>query len=665
MRTSLFAAALAASLPFVALPAAAQKSKAPEPTYAKASDIPVEAFFKRAELNSLELSPDGTHIAALTSSKGRTNIVVVSIEDRKPYVITSFEQFDVVDFEWVSNKRVFFRVAETRDVLGRTKFQGTYAIDIDGQNLRNLSDGGRAIKEGTRRINNIIPIRRTDPPSDEMIVEMEARYDGTDVFRIDTRTGRVLENLTSDAPEYTTGFILDWNRVPRVAYATDARKGVNYVWYRESAKSPWQELFSRDVASNERMSPIAFNADNKTLFVSSNIGRDKSALYSYDPSTKKLGDLIFEHPSIDVRGGLLFDAQTHKLLGLNFTYDKSNTVWIDPAMKKLQAQVDAALPRTINVLGRGNDNPNRFIVDAWSDTDPGRFYLLGLNPTKMEELLPSRPELPAALMSPRKFIAYKARDGREIPAWVTIPRDSDGKNLPLVVNIHGGPHMRIYGFSSWGRPEAQFLASRGYVVLEPEPRGSTGFGRDHLESSYKHWGQSMQDDITDGALYLVKEGIVDKKRMCLYGASYGGYATLQGLVREPDLFKCGVAFVAVSDLVELLTSNESDTNMATKVDMSRVLYKQIGDPDKDRQMLVANSPAYNAKKIKAPILLAMGQIDVRVPLEHGRRMRSALEAAGVKHEYIVYPGEGHGWNKEEHVFDWYKRVEKFFAENLK
>jgi len=223
----------------------------------------------------------------------------------------------------------------------------------------------------------------------------------------------------------------------------------------------------------------------------------------------------------------------------------------------------------------------------------------------------------------------------------------------------------VYGYNGWDRPEAQFLASRGYAVLEPEPRASDGFGKKHMQAGFKQWGRAMQDDITDGVLHLVKEGIVDKGRVCLYGASYGGYATLQGLVKEPDLFKCGIAFVAVSDLVELLTSNESDTNMMTKIDFSISQYKQLGDPRADREMLVANSPVHHAKRIKAPLILAMGQIDQRVPLVHGRSMRSALEEAKVPHEYIVYDSEGHGWNKDENVFDWYKRVEKFLAQHLK
>jgi dipeptidyl aminopeptidase/acylaminoacyl peptidase len=632
----------------------------------KASDIPVETFFKRQDLASMSLSPDGKTLAALTAVKGRTNIVVVSLETRKSQVITSFETFDVVDFFWVNNKRVFFRVADVRDVLGRARFEGTYAIDIDGQNLRNLSDGGKAIAQGRTRLANIVPLRRTNDGTDDMIVEMEQRFESIDAYRLDTRTGRTKEFLTSDAPADTDSFLLDWNLVPRVAWSSDRRTGITTLWYREGLKAPWVELMKYGVGGEqERIEPISFNADNETLFVASNVGRDKAAIYAYDPKTKKLGDVIFEHPMIDVWSGLIFDINTRKLLGVRFTADKPQVIWIDPEYRRIQAQVDASLPKTINQIIRPDDSSERLLVFAWSDTDPGRYYLLTRNPLKMEPLLPTRAEIKPELMSPTTFIQYKARDGLEIPAWLTIPKASSGKNLPLVVNIHGGPWLRIYGGNMWGRPEAQFLASRGYAVLEPEPRASDGFGRKHLTAGYRQFGQAMQDDITDGVLHLIKQGIVDKNRVCLYGASYGGYATLQGLVREPDMFRCGVSFVAVTDLVEWVTSNETDTNMATKMDSSVFFHKMVGDPSKDRAMMNANSPAQHAKRIKVPVLLAMGQIDVRVPLQHGRLMRSAMEEAGVKHEYLTYAGEGHGWNKDENNFDWYKRVEKFLAENLK
>ncbi len=633
----------------------------------KAADIPVETFFKRPEVSSMQLSPNGEMLAALANYKGRDNLIVVDIAKKTRHVITSFEKFDVFNFYWVNNKRLYLRVAEARDVLNRARYIGTYAIDVDGENLRNLSDlvGGKA-PTGTSLVADIEPLARTDDGTDDMIVEMNyPRYEAADVHRMDTRTGRSKKRLTFDAPADTTRFVLDWDLVPRVAVSLDQRKAMYTLWYRDSLESPWTELMSYPYGEGvEHMRALRFNADNKTLFVASNIGRDKAAIYAYDPKAKKLGDLVFEHPLIDVWGDLIFDGKSRKLIGVRFTADKTTTIWIDPDLQKLQRQVDASLPGKVNLITRPADNPNRVLIRSYSDADPGRYFLLHRDPLRMEELLPTRPAIKAELMSETRFITYKARDGLEIPAWVTIPRGTGGKNLPLVVNIHGGPWARVYGYDQWRLPEAQFFASRGYAVLEAEPRSSAGFGRKHMTAGFRQWGQSMQDDITDGVLHLVKEGIVDKSKVCLYGGSYGGYATLMGLVKEPELFKCGIPFVAVTDVVEFITTNEADY-ARTKMDFDAVFAREVGHPKNDRDMLRRVSPAYQAKRIKAPVLLAMGQVDQRVPLIHGKVMRDALEEAGVKHEYHVYAGEGHGWNKEENIFDWYKRVEAFLAKHLK
>ncbi len=268
-------------------------------------------------------------------------------------------------------------------------------------------------------------------------------------------------------------------------------------------------------------------------------------------------------------------------------------------------------------------------------------------------------------MAERRFVMYKARDGLNIPAWLTVPRGVETKNLPLIVHIHGGPWARSYQGAQWGRwPDAQFFASRGYAVLEPEPRGSTGFGAKHYQMSFMQWGLSMQDDITDGALHLASSGIVDKSRMCLFGGSYGGYATLQGLVKDPDLWKCGHAYVAVTDIE--LKQNVTWSDTARYSDYYQTDFKRwIGDISTDRARFDATSPAKNASKIKAAVMLTMGGQDQRVPIIHGTTMRDAMEKAGKPLDYTVYSEEGHGFNAPANVVDFHTRTERFFAKYLK
>jgi dipeptidyl aminopeptidase/acylaminoacyl peptidase len=463
--------------------------------------------------------------------------------------------------------------------------------------------------------------------------------------------------------------------VPRVAVSSPrcmsaSCKYTRTIWYRDAEGAKWEKLFETEMLGEMALTsggfnPLAFDYDNSTLYVSSRKDGDKSAIYIYDTKARKLGEKVFAHPMIDLGGGnLIFSRTQKKLLGIFYQADMPTTTWVDPAMDRLQKSIDAALPKTINEIFLPSETDKVALMFAHSDRDPGAYYLLDRVKPAVELIAKTREWIDPELMAERRFIKYKARDGLEIPAWVTIPKGG-GKNLPLIVNIHGGPWVRGYTGIQWGRwPEAQFFASRGYVVLEPEPRGSTGYGLKHYRSSFKQWGQAMQDDITDGALYLVSEGLVDKSRMCLHGGSYGGYATAMGLVKDPDLWKCGSPFVAVTDLFLFQNVTYSDISFGSYF-FQTDFKKLVGDSSADRDMFTRYSPALQAGKIKAPVLITMGSADVRVPQVHGDNFVSALRDAGKKVDYVIYKGEGHGYNKDENVFDFYKRLEKFFAENLK
>lgn len=639
--------------------------------YAKAADIPVEVFFKRAQYASMSISPDGKTLAGLVPAKGRNNLVSIDLESRKATLLTSFEQFDVTQLQWINNSRLLFRVADARDVAANVQFKGTFAVDTNGENLRKISHPAeKGVKRDPPLQFDFSILARTGDESGDVLVEMNERtLEYVDVYRYNTKTGN-FRILTFDSPGQVQSWVLDRDLNPRIAVRREDRKDknspqFNSIWHRAPGEnSKWEKIGEvSSVGDRGSISPIAFDFDNKTLYVASNINRDKRAIYKYDIATGKLGDLVAEHPLVDLGGGMIFSRKQKALLGVNYNADRQGTAWFDDGFAKLQAAFDKSFPNHINAIFP-SENTSRMLVYSYSDVDPGTYYLFDGEKRSMEKIADTQPWLDPKLMSERKFIKYKARDGMEIPAWVTIPRNSDGKNLPLIVNIHGGPWARTYSWAQWGLPEAQFFASRGYVVLEPEPRGSTGFGRKHYVSGFKQWGLTMQDDITDGALHLVKEGIVDKNRMCLHGGSYGGYATLQGLVKDPDLWRCGTPFVAVTDLGLMQTVSWSDMFQAS--DFLQTDFKvMVGDKDADSARFQETSPARNAARIKAPILLAMGEEDVRVPLIHGTRMRDALKDAGKKFEFIIYPGEAHGWNKDENNFDFYRRIEKFFAENLK
>jgi dipeptidyl aminopeptidase/acylaminoacyl peptidase len=569
----------------------------------------------------------------------------------------------------VNDDRLCLRVADGQDVTGRFTYRGFFCIDHDGKDIRDFNRmNGKVVF--------ISPVYLPEDNSVEFIASINLRTQySVDLYRFNSITGRTT-HLTFDSPGEVRRWVLDRNQVPRVAISvpgfdrrpdpTKLLKSV--VWYRDGEGAKWEKLWEYEMLAGEPMGemtePLAFDYDNRTIYVSSNRGgRDKQAIFKYDTKTRQFGDLVFGHKLIDVDGGLVFSAPEKKLLGVRYDAEMPSVYWFDPAMDRLQRQLDATFPKTTNEIGLPRNGGKMAVVFAHSDRDPGAYHLLDRAKPSLEPIARTREWLDPSLMPERRFITYKARDGLEIPAWLTIPAGSSGKNLPLIVNVHGGPTVRGYSGIQWGRwPEAQFFASRGYAVLEPEPRNSTGFGSKHFQVGLKKWGQTMQDDINDGALHLVQEGIVDKSRMCIHGGSYGGYAAAMGAVRDPDLWRCASPFLAVTDLPLLMTASESD---ASAEFLRTDIRKMIGDIDTERAMLEKNSPLRFADRAKAPILLAMGSDDRRVPIVHGNRFNDALVAAGKKVEYVVYPGEGHGFNKDENVFDFYRRLEKFFAENLK
>ena len=657
------------ALAILALPLVSAAQKKP-------ADYTVEDFFRPAEYSDLQLSPNGERLSALAPLRGRNNLVIIDLKTRKPTVITSFEGVDATEVIWINNDRLCFRVSDGQEVTGRVNYKGTYCINQDGSDLRDFTRPG--VRDASTTSGGVVLISwlaRTYDGSPDVIAGVRLRSrDSQDVYRFNTSTGR-FTLISEQTPGDVVSWTLDRNNVPRVAVSQPLNeRGRNpnrrIVWYRDGEGAKWEKLWDYEYLGNvwssgDAVLPIAFEYDNKTLYVASNIGRERFAVYPYDTKTRKMGEVLFEDNLVDVTGGLLFSRVQKKLLGIRYAADKSVTQWVDAPSARLQRQIDATFPGKENRIAIPAEVEDRVLIFSQSDVDSGAYFLMDRKKPSIEPLVKTREWLDPKTMAERRFITYKARDGRTIPAYVTIPPGTSGKNLPLIVNIHGGPWVRVYSWTSdWGRPEAHFFASRGYVVLEPEPRGSTGFGKSHYESSFRQWGQTMQDDITDGALHLVKEGMVDKSRMCLHGGSYGGYATLMGLAKDPDLWKCGTPFVAVTDLALWQGATYSDLASQTNF-MQADFPKLVGDSSETREMFRKYSPAQLAANIKAPVFLSMGSDDVRVPQVHGDTMRSNLEAAGKKVEYVIYPGEGHGYNKPQNVYDFYRRLEKFYATHLK
>ena len=613
---------------------------------ALAAEIPVEVLFQRPQYGAMLLSPDGSHLAAVVRLNGRNNLDVVDLEKREAKNVTNFDDADVLRFYWLNNRRLLLAAGDAMEASGRAKFFGWYAVDRDGSNSTRLRPFSSYLGPASDGSNDIV------------VLSAERARTTNDVYRLNTDNGFTEKVLSFDRPDNVLGYIVDRNDVPRIAHSY--LNGMHTIWYRASADSPWRKI---DEGTEFRLhfTPLGFDYDNQTLYVSSRGNGDRLAIYTYDFESKKLGEVVVGSPQVDISTPI-FSPAKRALIGASYQGDKPGVVWFDAERARLQEIVDKSLPNTFNLLQVADENPRRAVVSAYSDVNPGVIYLFDTEKLRLEELAKVRPWLDTKEMAERKSVRYTARDGMQIPAYLTLPKTAAERKPPLVLIIHGGPWMRgfVWGFDI----EAQFFANRGYAVLEPEFRGSLGHGWKLFSSSFKQWGFAMEDDIADGAEWLIKEGIVDKDRICLYGGSYGGYATLWGLIKSPERYRCGIAFVAVTDVNMLFETNWYDLVGSPYRWLDYGARDLIGDPVKDAEKFRSVSPLANAEKLKAPVLLAYGGRDQRVPMKHGNEFRAALDRYGKTYEWVEYRDEGHGFNKDENRFDFYRRVDAFLKRYL-
>jgi dipeptidyl aminopeptidase/acylaminoacyl peptidase len=331
-------------------------------------------------------------------------------------------------------------------------------------------------------------------------------------------------------------------------------------------------------------------------------------------------------------------------------------------MEAVQQKLDADLPCMINLMSFPSKNHTEWaLVRSYSDINPLIYHLYNIRTGTLDKVGEAYPGIDPKRMGQQDPVHYAARDGMQIPALLTLPAGG-AKNAPLVMLVHGGPYVRG-NFWGWN-PHTQFLASRGYAVLEPEFRGSTGYGDKHFRAGWKQWGLAMQDDIADGARWAIAQGIADPKRICIAGASYGGYAVLMGLVSDPDLYKCGVSWVGVTDINLLYDGHWSFTSDLSEQWKQYGMPDLIGDQVKDAAQLKATSPIGQAARIKAPLLLAYGGADRRVPVYHGRTFLDAIKPHNRQVEWIEYEEEAHGWRLPRNRVDFWSRVEKFLDKHI-
>ena len=598
--------------------------------------IPMEDFFRNPEKASFTLSPDGEHIALLMPWETRLNIHVQKIGEEKITRITSATERDIVGYFWANNSRI----AYVQDKFGDENFK-LYGVNIDGSDEKKLTPFEKV---------QVRLIDRLENDDDHMLIGMNKRNPRIfDVYRINIDTGEM--EVIGENPGNIIAWQTDHDGNLRVAVATD---GVNTsLLCRDTEKDNFQVLVTTNF--KESISPLFFTFDNKNLYVASNIGRDKTAIYEYNLKTKEHTKLIYEHPEVDV-ASLLSSRKRKKITGVVYIIDKRHYQFFDQEREQLQKELEERLPGFEIVVYSMSRDERKALVRTYSDRSRGSYYYLNRDTGEFTKLADVSPWLSEEEMAEMKPISYKSRDGLTIHGYLTLPEGLKSKNLPVVVNPHGGPWYR----DSWGyNPEVQFLANRGYAVLQVNFRTSTGYGREFWEAGFKQWGQAIQNDISDGVNWLVDEGIADPKRIGIYGASYGGYCTLAGLAFTPDLYACGVDYVGISNLFTWLKGFPPYAKPL--LDM---IYEMVGHPEEDKELLEAASPVFHVEKINAPLFIAQGANDVRVPKVESDQMVEALKKRGIDVPYMVKENEGHGFQNEENRFDFYREMEKFLAKYL-
>lgn len=614
--------------------------------------IPAEDFARLPKLRHPAFSTDGGRFAAVQDVDGRMNLVAADMKARKLTRVTSFTSVDVSSYRWIGTKRIVFSVYDAKKGLAEQRGGGLFAVNADGSDPKELSPTGSdcAVRNQTCRQTDFF--RRIAGQDEDILATANDRdIETMDLYRLNTRTGRKTL-LTEENPGKVSRWVVDKDLVPRAAWSSDDRKLESTFWYRDDAKSKWRKVATfSDFAAQFR--PLGFDADG-SLYVASNLDADRFALHLFDPKTNKPGERIAQHALVDIDDGLITRLRDGAVVGLQIDADKPEFAWFDEGYAKVQKLADVSLPGRANRLV-ALDN-GKFVVESTSDRDPGTYYLLDPVQRTLEEMLRTIDWIKPEALSQTSVVRYKARDGLEVPAYLTLPAGREARKLPLVAWIHGGPWAR----DDWHYdPEVQFLASRGYAVLQPNFRGSTGFGRKHYASGFKQWGQAMQDDITDGVRHLVAQGLVDADRVCIGGGSYGGYATLMGLVKDPKQYRCGISVVGVSDLIWMQELGYSDFNSYNPDSADAFFSVTMGDLKADRAMLELYSPRRHADRIQAPVLFVHGADDKRVPIKHAEGMRDALKAANKPFDWLVFSGEGHGFQKPENRLEYYKRMEAF------
>ena len=600
--------------------------------------IPRKVLLGNPVKTSPQISPDGTRMAYLAPVNDVLNVWVGTIGSEDYAPVTKDTDRGIRFYFWAKdNKHILY----IQDVGGNENWR-LFATNLKTQETRDLTPF-----EGVQT--QVIDLDKHFP--NELLIGMNKDNPRVhDVYHLDLTSGELTQVARN--PGNVAGWVTDTNFKVRAALAMTPDGG-RALLLRDDEQSDWRTILTWNPDDAENSFPVSFTQDGQSMYLvdarNSNTGR----LVKMDLATGET-NVIAEDAQYDV-SNVLVDPDNYTIQAVAFNRDRVEWIVLDESIK---LDFD-----TIREISRGNfavtsrDNADRtWIISFSRDEGPVAFYAYDRQTRKATFLFDNQPDLNKYTLATMEPISFTSRDGLTIHGYLTLPPKTEGKNLPLVLNVHGGPQAR----DNWGyNPEAQWLANRGYASLQVNYRGSTGYGKEFLSAGDREWGGKMHDDLVDAVQWAIKQGIADPQKVAIYGGSYGGYAALVGATFTPDLFCCAVDIVGPSNLITLLRSVPPYWSA-----LLVSLYRRVGNPDTDEEFLKSRSPLFKVDQIKIPMLIAQGANDPRVKQAESEQIVEAMKKRDIDYEYMLFPDEGHGFAKPENRLKFYAAAEKFLAKHL-
>lgn len=610
-----------------------------------AESYPVEAFGTLPLLEDPLLSPTGMHMAARMNVEGKPVVGIVNLQNRDQGMkLIRIGEHRVRWYRWAGPDRLLISLRMKATIDGFDGYASRLVVyELSTGKATYLGYDSQGIA-GDR----VIHVEK-DGSSALLSLERSA-FSYPAVYQADLATGKMTKVVEPTAP------ILEWYADPqgRVRAGMGYEGGHIRLYSREPGDSFFRHVAGiREEEFEGEIDLIRIPSAGESSYAVTNQKTGRFGLYEFDWKTGAIGKTVFEHPAVDIDDFTLLEDGSG-IEAVYYTDDRPRVVWFDPVLKAIQGEIDEALPGRMNRISSASADRTKVIVRTTSDSDAGAYFLYDRPLEQMSRIATPYEALKGKPLAKVTSVSYKARDGLEIPAYLTLPAGVDAKGLPLVILPHGGPYARdVLGFDYM----AQFVANRGYAILQPNFRGSTGYGKEFLEKGFGQWGRAMQDDLTDGVQWLARDGTIDPKRVCIAGGSYGGYAALMGSILTPELYRCAISWAGVTDLDEMMQQDKMQL-LPTRY---RRWHARVHGADK--QDLDEVSPVKLAERVAIPVLVMHGTEDDNVPIRQGRIFNKAAQKAGRPIEYIEFEGAGHQIETTADRIKFLTAVEAFLAKH--